>query len=413
MAGLIKSEANMTKPLQHRGPISRFHLRIAAASLLAVALAPAVQAQTFTVLYNFKGSDGSNPYAGLIRDTAGNLYGTTLNGGTGEGHGTVFKLDSAGVLTTVYGFQGRGDGNKPSAGVIRDPAGNLFGTTPTGIGHKFSMGIIYRISSTGREAKPHVFTGPPSDGSNPQGGLIRDNAGTLYGTTAGGGAAYAGTVFKLNAGKETLLYSFTGTNGDGAYPEGTLVRDTSGNLYGTTSSGGSSAFGTVFRLDTTGKETVLHSFSGTDGAQPVAGLILDKAGNLYGTTRSGLAGAGTIFKIDTSGGNFSVLYTFSGGADGSLPRAPVVMDPSGNLYGTTRDGGDPSCGQSGEGCGVVFELKTTGEEIVLHKFSGPDGMAPSSGLVRDAAGNLYGTAPRGGTGGCGGSGCGVVFKITP
>src|SRR5580704_600201 len=256
----------MMKALQHRGVISRFHLRMAAASLLAVALASAVQAQTFTVLHNFKGFDGSNPYAGLIRDTAGNLYGTTLNGGTGEGHGTVFKLDTAGVLTTVYGFRGYGDGNKPYAGVVRDRAGNLFGTTPSGIGHKFSLGIVYRISSAGKEAKPHVFTGPPSDGSNPYGGLIRDNAGTLYGTTGGGGAASRGTVFKLSAGKETVLYSFTGTNGDGAYPEGTLVRDNSGTLYGTTSSGGGSAFGTVFKVDTTGKETVLHSFSGTDGA---------------------------------------------------------------------------------------------------------------------------------------------------
>lgn len=316
-----------------------------AATLGVVANQP-VEAQTFTVLYTFSGTDGANPYAGLIRDKAGNLYGTTLNGGRGAGN--VFKLDTAGVLTTLYSFTDRpGDGTHPYGNLVRDPWGNLYGTTPTGVGLKLVHGIAYRINAAGKEAKPHVFAGAPSDGSNPFAGLIRDKAGNLYGTTGGGGSGCptqngCGIVFKLNNGKETVLYNFTGSaDGDGADPAGVLIQDSAGNLYGTTELGGdiSNPAGIVFKLDPTGKETILHTFtSGADGGQPAAGLILDAAGNLYGTTIQG-----TIFKMDKTGNNYSILYTFSGGADGSEPYAPVVMDKAGNLYGTTKYGGNLSC----------------------------------------------------------------------
>jgi uncharacterized repeat protein (TIGR03803 family) len=419
----------MTNSMDHRGEVSDVRSRAATAALCTMAMlfgaviaAQPAQAQTFTVLHTFAGgeTDGENPYAGLIRDNAGNLYGTTLNGGWRvPGHGTVFKLDTAGALTTLHTFDHRGDGIKPYAGLVRDRAGNLYGMTPWGIGRKAGNGVVYRIGTTGKEAIPYRFTGG-ADGGNPHGGLIRDQAGNLYGGTEIGGTHGCGVVFNLNNGVETTLYTFTGSevNGDGCSLAGDLVRDDAGNLYGTTSFGGILPnCGTVFKLDTARKETVLHSFDcsgGTDGSDPQAGLILDQVGNLYGTTiHSGPTRAGTVFKIDTAGNNYTILYTFSGGADGSEPWGPVVMDKAGNLYGTTRYGGNLSCGQSGRGCGVAFELKTTGEEIVLHTFSGPDGMAPSSGLVWDAAGALYGTAPRGGsTAGCA-SGCGVVFKITP
>jgi uncharacterized repeat protein (TIGR03803 family) len=374
-------------------------------------------AQSFTVLYTFNGVDGANPYAGLIRDKAGNLYGTTLNGGR-LGAGNVFKLDTGSMFTTLYTFTGRpGDGTQPYGTLLRDQAGNLYGTTALGIGARFIHGIVYRIGTTGKEAKPHLFAGPPADGSNPVAGLIRDKAGNLYGTTGGGGSACStggqngcGIVFKLNNGKETVLYNFTGSaNGDGAAPEGVLVRDKAGNLYGTTLSGGNdnAPLGIVFRLDITGKETILHLFSGgSDGGGPAAGLVLDQGGNLYGTTTGQ-----TVFKIDTSGNNYSVLYTFSGGADGSEPYAPVVMDKAGNLYGTTKYGGNLSC-NAGLGCGVVFKLNTAGKETVLHTFSGgTDGALPVAGLLRDSAGNLYGTTLQGGTG-CA-NGCGVIFKIHP
>jgi uncharacterized repeat protein (TIGR03803 family) len=399
---------NLARAVSHQ-----IALLIVCMLLFPFSITSRVQARTFTLLHSFTGgNDGANPFASLIRDKAGNLYGTTLNGGE-RNAGTVFELDSTGTITILYSFTGQqGDGRHPSAGLVRDNSGNLWSTLRDGVGHSVSLGFVYKISPAGKETKPHVFKGPTSDGSNPQAGLICDPVGTFYGTTAGGGANFAGTVFKLHAGEETVLYSFTGTNGDGAYPEASLVRDLAGNLYGTTMSGGDSTFGTVFKLDTSGHEVVLHSFDGTDGAQLAAGLILDGGGNLYGTTISGTTARGTVFKLDTAGKNFSTLYFFSGGGDGSNPLGPVVMDKKGNLYGTTQFGGDLSCGSNHQGCGVVFKLNPAGKETVLHRFSGSDGQVPSSGLIRDAAGNLYGTAPRGG-GQCSGSGCGVIFKIKP
>jgi uncharacterized repeat protein (TIGR03803 family) len=410
----------MTKSPQNRDSVLGMCLRTATvAAVLAIIPVASTQASaptqepTFTVLHAFTGGagEGANPYAGLIHDEAGNLYGTTLNGGLWQ-HGTVFKLDPAGVVTTLYSFERRGDGNKPYGGLVRDSAGDLFGMTPTGIGDKVSDGIIYRISASGKEAKPHVFTGPPSDGLRPYGGLIRDQ-GTFYGTTSVGGSVDQGTVFSLSNGREIVLYSFNthSGDGDGANPEGTLVRDEAGNLYGTTLQGGNDSFGTVFRLDSTGNETILHAFSIADGS-PGPGLMLDQLGNLYGTTNGGSSGDGTLFEMDTGGNNYTILYTFPGGANGVQALGALVADKAGNLYGTTRYGGDLSCGAP-YGCGVVFKLSPAGNETILHTFSGKDGMVPSSGLVRDAAGNLYGTAPRGGSTETCDSGCGVVFKITP
>jgi uncharacterized repeat protein (TIGR03803 family) len=368
--------------------------------MLAVVATQAAQARTFTVLHTFIRSDGVTPYGGLTRDKAGNLYGTTEFAGNHTA-GNVFKVDPTGRATVLYSFTGRsGDGKDPLGTLLRDQEGNLYGTTRTGVGGA-GCGIVFKIDTTGKETRLHHFSG--SDGCTPRAGLISDGAGKFYGTTATGGNY--GVVFQLSNGKETVLYTFTGTDGDGAFPYGALVRDGSGNLYGTTLNGGDSNNGTVFKLDITGKETILHSFNGTDGASPQSALILDQAGNLYGT-------AGTVFKIDTAGNNFSVLYAFSGGADGSEAYGALVMDKAGNLYGTTVEGGSPTC-NFGLGCGVVFKLDTTGKETVLHRFSGgKDGALPASGLIHDSAGNLYGTAPRGGSNACNG-GCGVVFKIRP
>jgi uncharacterized repeat protein (TIGR03803 family) len=243
-----------------------------------------------TVLYRFTGTggDGIIPLGGVVRDPAGNLYGTTINGGT-YGSGSVFKVDPTGKETVLYAFGGS-DGGFPYAGLIRDGKGNLYGTT--------LFGTVFRIDPNGQLAILYTFTGQP-DGAQPESGLIRDSAGNLYGTTAGGGTLDHGTVFKLTPqGQETVLYSFTG-GADGGRPQhSSLVRDPAGNLYGTTGGGGSSDFGVVFKLDTGGTETVLHSFSGSDGKIPYGTLALDKAGNLYGTTYEGGAyGGGVVFKI--------------------------------------------------------------------------------------------------------------------
>jgi len=193
-------------------------------------------------------------------------------------------------------------------------------------------------------------------------------------------------------------------------PYGGLIQDLKGNLYGTTSFGGTSRFGTIFKLDKAGKLTVLHNCAGTkDGGAPLAGLVHDSKGNLYGTTSgTGTSSDGKVFKVDATG-KFTVLHTFGGAPDGQYPGyGALILDAAGNLYGTTRNGGSGSCQ---DGCGVIFKVNKTAHETVLYSFTGAaDGASPYSSMVQDAAGNLYGTTQSGGTG-CGGFGCGVVFKL--
>jgi uncharacterized repeat protein (TIGR03803 family) len=396
---------------------------IAIVIVLSLLAKPSAQAQTLKVLHTFKGAkDGANSYAGLVRDSVGNLYGTTSSGGVG--FGTVFKLDKTGKETVLYSFTDQVDGAYPAAAVIRDAVGSLYGTTlssASGTGG----GTVFKLDPTGKLITLHSFTGSP-DGANPLAGLLSDKAGNLYGTTYDGGtgcsAPGCGTVFKLDKnGKETVLYNFKGGASDGAGPEASMIRDASGNLYGTTFYGdgvtcnGSDGVGcgTVFKLNKTGKETVLYRFAGGfDGENPTSALVLDAAGNLYGTTYSGQPlGFGVVFMIDKSGKE-TVLHTFAGHPDGTNPQAGLVRDSAGNFYGTTANGGILGCALQ-EGCGTIFKVDKNDQETVLYSFTGgADGANPMGGLVQDAHGNLYGTAYAGGTG-CGGLGCGVVFKLTP
>jgi uncharacterized repeat protein (TIGR03803 family) len=223
----------------------------------------------------------------------------------------------------------------------------------------------------------------------------------------------------------TVLHNFNGT--DGSVPTGELVRDAAGNLYGTALFGGVAGCGfgcgTVFKLDKAGKETVLYSFSGgNDGGNPVSGLVRDTAGNLYGTTRYGGdlsclsgSGCGVVFKVDTTG-KLTVLYSFIGGADGADPEAGLALDAKGSLYGTTYYGGTGPCSDFGRvGCGIVFKLDTKQKETILYSFThGADGAHPMAGLIHNAAGNIYGSTAGGGDFTCNPQfGCGVVFKLTP
>ena len=355
-----------------------------------------------TVLYTFTGgNDGGYPYAGVTRDSAGNLYGTTNIGGSAGGAGVVFKLDPMGNETVLYNFTGGADGGYPYAGVTRDAAGNLYGTTTYG-GSPAGQGVVFKVDTNGNETVLYTFTG--KDGASPIAGVTRDSAGNLYGVTSGGGSSNLGALFKLDTtGKETVLFGFPAT--DGANPVAGVIQDSAGNLYGTTQGGGTDGAGLVFKLDGRGRETVLHTFTGgADGAEPLGGLIQDAAGNFYGTTEyGGAAGAGVVFKLDPNG-NETVLYSFTGGADGAYPLAGVTMDSAGNLYGTTLDGGSA-------GIGVVFKLDPMGHETVLHSFAGPDGQWPYSGVTFDSAGNLYGTTFWGGV--PNGFPRGVVYKLDP
>jgi uncharacterized repeat protein (TIGR03803 family) len=363
---------------------------------------------SFTVLYTFPypahRQTPTRPESGLVRDPAGNLYGTTQLGGT-AGIGAVYMLSPAGTLSTLYSFPGGGlPQSGPvffNAGVIRDSAGNLYGTTP----YASAGGMVYKLSASGQGTTLFNFTGAPG-GTEPKTGVTRDSAGNLYGTTSFGGAANAGVVYKVDTtGHETVLYSFTG-GADGDYPLAGVTLDSAGNLYGTTFHGGTQGFGVVYKVDTTGQETVLYSFTGgADGGYPEAGVILDATGNLYGTTlEGGAAGAGVVYELDTAG-HETVLYSFTGGVDGGFPLASPIRDAAGNLYGTTNGGGTA-------GLGVVYKLNATGQETVLYSFpGGPEGAFPFAGVIRDGAGNFYGTTADGG-GPAGEGGHGVVFKLT-
>jgi uncharacterized repeat protein (TIGR03803 family) len=383
--------------------------------VLAAALffSQAANAQTFHLLYQFRsGNGGAQPFASLIRDSKGNLYGTTTIDGT-HSYGTVFKISPAGKETVLYSFKGSGgDGATPAAPLVRDAAGNLYGTTLYGgtFGGDFcralGCGTVFKVTPAGKESVLHRFTGYPDDGQNPWQGLVRDSAGNLYGTTFYGGGYNGGTVFKLDpTGKETVLHGFGTNDPDGLNPfGGSLIRDSAGNLYGTTSFDLSQSAGTVFKLDPGGTETILYTFSfGTgDGYEPGGTLVRDSAGNLYGiTTFGGAFNFGTVFKLD-SANTETLLYSFSGtGGDGAVPGGGLVRDKSGNLYSTTNSGGSLYFG-------TVFKLDANGKETILHSFSGHDGNLPELGLVRDSKGNLYGTTQYGGA-----HGGGVVFKITP
>jgi uncharacterized repeat protein (TIGR03803 family) len=398
--------------LETQRRVTRAALAITILLTTAVVAIQSAQAQTFNVLYSFKGKhDGSWPTTGVIRDAEGNLYGTTYSGGK-YNLGTVFKLDKTGKETVLHHFKGSPrDGANPLAGLLRDAEGNLYGTTSLGGSAPYGgVGAVFKISTNGKETVLYNFTGTGADGAIPQAALLRDPRGDLYGTTLLGGVYDFGTVFKLDkTGAETTLYSFAGLDmWDGAYPYAPLVRDKEGNLYGTTAQGGI-VDGTVFKLDKNGQETVLWGFSDADGAEPCAGLVLDANGTLYGTTLYGgpYMDYGTVFRVDTTGDNFAVIHDFSWtDGDGAYPGTPLILDAQGNLYGTT--GADGWCNESSN-CATVFKLDPAGNETVLYTFTGgPEGQGFASGLLRDRRGNLYGTLA-----GNPGNNQGTVFKLAP
>jgi uncharacterized repeat protein (TIGR03803 family) len=282
-----------------------------------------------TASYSFKGQpDGSQPFGSLVQDASGNLYGTTAGGGSSN-NGTVFKVDAANNETVLYSFTGGADGSQPFATLIRDAGGNLYGTTAAG--GAFGSGTVFKLDMKNNETVLHSFNG--ADGANPEAGVIRDAAGNFYGTTSRGGAFDKGTVFKLDtSGQETVVHSFTG-GADGGNPGASLLLDALGNLYGTTSAGGdltcgtSTGCGTVFKIDTLGNETVLHSFNGhADGSSPTAGVIMDAAGSLYGTALLGgdfscrLEGCGTVFILGAVG--FDVSVALMGTGSGTVTSTP-------------------------------------------------------------------------------------------
>jgi uncharacterized repeat protein (TIGR03803 family) len=444
-------------------------LTLGAVMLVVIIVIPVLSpgagaASRYKTLYAFTGGkgneDGGYPFAGVISDQAGNLYGTTENDGA-YGSGTVFKLTSSEggmwTETVLYSFcslPNCSDGAYPFSNVIFDGAGNLYGTTTQGGSTNApcpnNCGTVFKLSphadGSWTESVLYAFCSLKgcSDGENPYSKLIFDDAGTLYGTTYKGGPGSdcgpCGVVFELTpqsngSWTESVLYDFCSVSNcsDGANPAASVLFDAKGNLYGTTFYGGdarcTNGCGVVFKLtkkrDGRWTERVLHAFlAGNDGAFPYAGLIFDQVGNLYGTTSGGGGGSGPCFSgcgvvfelIPNADGSWTEkpLHQFTGNRDGAEPFGGLILDQLGNLYGTTTIAGNPRRGPcSGSGCGVVFKLSPNSKggwrETVLHRFWDLPGDNPyASDLIFDAHGNLYGT-----TVGDVSPHSGSVFEITP
>ncbi len=389
-------------------------------ALFLLALAPwRIHGQTFTVLHQFKIAKGGNPFDGLITDGKGHFFGTASAGGSSN-DGVVFRLGPKGSETVLHNFTGA-DGATPADALVRDAAGNLYGLAVVGgdmtcygpYGNP-GCGTIFKIDAKGVFTLLHTFTGAPSDGALPStgGGMVLDGSGNLYGTTGFGGAYNGGVVFKITpSGQYSLLYSFGGVSGDAVGPNQQMLL-IGNELYGTSEAGGSSGYGSIFKISLQGSESVLFSFGQGDGANPTAPLIADPSGNLYGTTEGG-----SVFEV-TPSGKETVLYSFGGGSDGEEPAAGLSWDNAGNLYGTTWMGGTGTNPNCTGGCGTIFKLSNSGgtwTKTTVHSFDQTDGSLPESVLLL-YKGSFYGTTLAGGTSTCNypnDTGCGVVFKLTP
>jgi uncharacterized repeat protein (TIGR03803 family) len=382
---------------------------------LGIPVAAPAQTYTFSTLYSFKNNstDPEFPQAALVIDSAGNLYGTSSSGGSNHvecnlGCGTVFKVSKTGVLRVLHDFVNAPDGENPQTSLFRDSKGNLYGSTEGG--GSGGCGTVFKITSAGVESVLYSFL-CGTDGFSPS-SVVLDPLGNIYGTAMTNDDH--GLVFEIDTSNNfSVLYNFCSKTScaDGELPEGGVVRDTEGNLYGTTNFGGTNLSGVVFKLTPEGTETVLHDFAAKqgDGLYPFYNLIQDGKGNLYGVTPQGGAHdpfdlngrGGTLYKQPEAGGTETVLYSFcalTSCRDGYSPTGPVVMDAAGNFYSTTL-------GSSSSAGAVVWKLSgATGKESVLHSFGKVE---INSGLVSDGAGNLYGTTFTGGA-----AKLGSVYKLT-
>ncbi len=385
--------------------------RAALTLALAVVMASprAIAQVAFTTLADFNGTNGQGSRASFVQGLDGNFYSTSGGGGANQS-GTVYKFTPSGTVTTVYSFCGQpdcADGSDPSAGLTLGSDGDFYGTTSAGGTGR--QGTVFKVTPAGMLTTLYSFCSQPNcaDGTTPLGGLVLGIDENFYGTTAYGGSSNWGTVFKVTPdGALTTLYTFTGGN-DGAYPEANLVQGTDGAFYGTTSSG--SGGGSIFSITPEGAFTVLFDFDGLAGSQVSTPLVQAGNGNFYGTSYGGGDYyAGTVFEI-TPWGALTILWMFTG-VEGSYPSG-LVEGTDGNFYGTTQGGGVFSiqCG-SISGCGTVFRISPKGSLTTLHKFcekSGcPDGNYPDAGLLQATDGNFYSTTLEGG------SGSGTIFGLS-
>jgi len=373
------------------------------------------------IVYNFAGGvDGEYLDTELVRDSAGNLYGTSVQGGT-YGSGTVFQVTPAGVHTVLYSFTGGADGGEPYKGVTLDSQGNLYGTAVTGGAGSCEggCGVVFKLTNSGgvwTQTVIHAFKG--ADGSGPGSPVAVDKFGNVYGTTPTGGSYGMGTLYLLQPSganwKFRIIHTFTGGSDGGGGSAGRLLIDPAGNLYGVCTVGGDNTFGTVYEVSRVNGQiqfTTLYAFKDSpDGALPYGALVFDKSGNLYGTTYyAGANDLGTVYTLTPNNGIWSesVLYSFLGGADGGSPISSLVADGHGNFYGTTS-----ADGASG-GYGTIFKMthsaSGTWTESVVYRFPGAPGLGNAyNGIITDGAGHFYGTTVRGGSGDDG-----AIYEFTP
>jgi uncharacterized repeat protein (TIGR03803 family) len=381
----------------------------------------ATDASAYHAIYRFQGhSDGAYPQD-ITGDDQGNLYGTTVFGGDKKCQcGTIYRLSPSGEETVLHRFTGD-DGASPDGTLVWGPNGNLYGTTYQGGNNAnactFGCGTIYSVTPDGILTTLYKFRGK-ADGSGPAASLYVDALGNLFGTATNNGNPHCscGTLFKLAPdGTFSVLHAFKGGDVEGTYPQGTLVADADGDLFGTTYSGGggpcfSFGCGTVFELTTDGVLHTLHAFNGTDGQGPAGTIVRDAAGNIYGVAQGdGPSGKGLAFMLAPDGSESS-LHVFTGGTDGSFPIAGLSADAQGNLYGAVLGGGDPTCN-----CGTVFTIGGSGTFDVLHTFSGrPNGATFFAGdgpLYVDKRGHIYGELTKESAGNNGPVCCGLVFAL--
>jgi uncharacterized repeat protein (TIGR03803 family) len=408
------------------------HSMLIALAILGVLALPvsASWASTTTVTYSFAGdADGEYPSTDLVTDGAGNLYGTTVQGGQ-FGGGTVFELIPTGggwTHSVLYSFKGASDGGQPYGGVTLDAQGNLFGTAVVGgtggVCIEDGCGVVFELTKTGggwSERVIHNFTGG-NDGYGPGAGVTFDTAGNLYGMTPTGGSFGLGVIYELKPGPggnwaERVIHTFTGGKDGATGSAGRLTLDDTGHLFGVATVGGAHGAGTAFELaNASGKWRLrpLYAFKGQpDAGFPYGGLAFDSSGHLFGTTYyDGANDLGAVYELGrNSAGQWSerVLYSFSGGQDGSNSISSLVFDGAGNLYGTTSEGGAPGCG-----CGTIFKLAPepdgTWTESVAYRFTGPpDAAFAYNGMVANGAGHFYGTTVHGGA-----DNEGAVYSFTP
>jgi len=379
-------------------------LMLAACLFLSCLFAAAAQSPALVTLYAFSSdatgvnSDGAYPRGGLILASDGAFYGTATNGGA-HGNGTIFKITTNASFTPLYSFTAttgspgtNTDGANPYCNLYQGSDGNFYGTTRNGGANGY--GVVFQMTPAGTLTPLHAFSSTGSDGGNPYAGLIEGPDGNYYGTTTYHGNGGAGTVFVITpTGTLTHLHSFPpSSTTDGANPEAALILGSDGDFYGTTFNGGANAYGTIFKISSSGTESLLYSFDDTSGAFPRAPLLLGSDGNFYGAAFDGGANAlGTLFRM-TPAGVVSVLHNFAG-SEGAYPNA-LIEGSDGNFYGTTYGGGANSYG-------TIFELTPAGAYTTLHSFNNTDGFYPRAGLVQGSDGNFYGMTYSGGTNGDG------------